>query len=371
MEEAEEKKRQVWLSTKDEEYEKKLCRFLGYHYGNRMEVHRYEEYLQGAMPVAGSLLLTEDPAEGCDCFGRTLRFTQVEEPDGIALYQSGHKIARQILSQENARDDFLKEKAAAPLKAPEEAVKEEVVFGRPKNGKVYCVYSPVGGVGKTSFAMALAQCLHEECEGSVLFLSMEGSSAWPLYYRSETQYNLSDLLYCLLMEGTSEAGWNDELERVVTRQENGVYFIRPCSSFQDLNVLTPEETERFFSALLRHFSRIVCDLNTACHSVNRYLMAYCSRVFLLSRKDMLADYKVRSFQESMESSAQNYRDFMAKTRLLVRGRGKGEDALPEEKELFKRYDAYLRLNTSSAYYKRIRQIVQEELALESGGIPKA
>ncbi len=376
MNTTDEKKRQVWLSVQDADYEDRLCRFLGYHYASCLEVHRYEEYLQGAVPSDNSLLVAEEPLpDDVSVFSRTLRFSEKEEDGAIPLYQSGHKTARQILAEPTPSQArrLLSGSAAEREDLAKKEEKEDCsgCFGSAGRGRVFGVYSPVGGCGKSVFAMALAQCLQQECEGSVLYLPLEGSSAWPLYYRSESAYNLSDLLYCFLMEDVSEAVWNDELERVLTRQENGVYFIRPCTSYQDLSVMTAEETAAFFAALQRRFSWIVCDLDSAFHGVTEQLADCCSRLFLLSRRDVLAEYKLRAFLESLEVHPKSCRRFMDKTRILVRGRGKGEDALPEDKELFKRNEAVLRFNTGSKYYQRIRQLVQEETGDETGGVSEA
>ena len=339
---------QIWLRMKDSAYEERLYHFLTYHYGNRMEVHRYEEYREGLKPRADSLILTDEEG-GTEAFGKRIPLTAGGE-EGISLYQSGHKIAGQLLEKSCPGE------VSGPL-TPAGSPPE------PGRGKLLSVYSPVGGCGKSVFARALAECLYAETGGRVLYLSLEGASEWRLFYRAEKTYNLSDLLYGLLLNMGQRDKIPDLLERVLCRQESGIYFIQPCTSFEDLNLLTPGETEELITILQENFEWIICDMNTAFHSVNRSFIQQSRRCFLLSAAGREAQAKLEDFFQGLEIYGELCQQIKEKTLLLRRGRLKeerGEYSLPEERDLFSDRDKLLRYNTRSAYYQRVREIAGEE-----------
>lgn len=349
-------RQQVWLRTRDSAYEEKLCHFLLYHYGDRMDVHVYKEYQQGMRPSGNSMLLTDDEAD-TEGFGRVIPLTLGEQEGAINLYQSGHRIAEQILE---CGEMAVAE--AHPLIVQNYGKQETERRG----GQVISVYSPVGGCGKTTFAMTLAECLSRGNAGKVLYLNLEGSSAWSLFYRNHQSYNLSDFLYSLLLETKTEEDFPLLLDKVVSHQENGVFFIQPCTSFEDLNILTPGETERLIRILQNQFSWILCDMNTAFHSVNRLFIQQSRRCFLISGGEKEALVKVRDFFQNLEIYEELSEDIKGKTRFLRRG-GKGEriegadDSLPENKELFYKKDRLWRLNRDSGYYQKVKEIAQEEM----------
>lgn len=64
---------------------------------------------------------------------------------------------------------------------------------RPDSGKVYCIYSPVGGCGKTSFSLAFGQELAKD--NRVLYLNLESCSALESILGVENDRNISDLIY--------------------------------------------------------------------------------------------------------------------------------------------------------------------------------
>jgi hypothetical protein len=385
-------RRPIWVRTKDPMYEEKLCHFLTYHYGDRMEVHPFEDDTEGMRPGVHSLLLTDCPQEAGEAFERVIPLTFGEQPGCINLYQSGHRIAEQILRCGSASEEALSLRIGALLRTDgfAEGTLSETGFlkenppgtgflpeksAEPKEGTLLSVFSPIGGCGKTTLAMALAEGLAEAQRGSVLYLNMEGASAWSLFYRNETGYNLSDFLYRLLLNGEAEAENEAQLERMVTHQETGVFFIQPCTSFDDLNLLSPMEVEKLLRLLRRRFDWIVCDMNTAFHSVNRLWIQASRRCFLLANAEKEASVKIRDFLESLDIYEGLSTSFREKTVFLRRG-GRGERGatadvlLPECRDLLYQRDHLWHLNRDSNYYQKIREIIGTMIP-RAGGSPDA
>lgn len=71
---------------------------------------------------------------------------------------------------------------------------EEYFTGIHKDNRVIGVYSPVGGIGKTTFALTLGQVLAEN--QNVLYLNLEECSGFKEFLGG-SHWNLSDLIYFL------------------------------------------------------------------------------------------------------------------------------------------------------------------------------
>ena len=347
-------RRQVWLSTRDRAYEEKLYQFLTYHYGQRMEVHRSLELAEGFVPDEGSLLLTDRDEEEPARFGETVRLTPGETGGGINVYQSGHEIARQLLRLRGGADSS--KEAASAEEQPDLCRARESVFGSAGAGGVFTVCSPVGGCGVSSFAMTLAQCLQENCEGRVLFLAPEPSFPWQLFFRSSAPYNLSDLLYSLLTEEGTGAAWEAELDRVLSRQESGVWFIRPLTSLRDLELLSNRELALLFGKLRKRFAWIVCDPGCCGGSLSEKILELSDRIYLLKRQNPVDDKKTENYLSSLELVPEEGNALRGRMKVMTVRRGRKGQFLPEEKAIFLRKDALLKPDPGTAYYKKVREL---------------
>ncbi len=352
------KRQQVWLRMEDQNYEKKLYSFLNHHYGNVMELHRYDECSGGTSPARECLFLTDSDED--DSFGRRIPLTLGESDDGIDLYQSGHSIAQQILER-------VEREMQAEVPVLTQSFAQEVML--PQNtegdGKMLSVYSPVGGSGKTSFAITLAQCLMRIGNGKVLYLNLEGASDWQRYFNAPSAYNFSDLLYNTLMK-LEEGRMQEQLEKMVHQQANGVFFIRPCTSFEDLSVLTAEELRQLIRILKKAFSWIICDMNTAFHGVNRIFMTESCRCFLMKQSRPGARMKIRDFMDSLEICEGNAEDWRRHLTLVEWGRRKEKEGgcdywLPEERDIFFSKDRLFYPDENTDYYQRVMEIAREEV----------
>ena len=176
-------------------------------YGESMKVELLNDGEK--KPDLESILLT-DQEQRKNEYGQIL---WVSAEEGLNPYQSGHKIAREILKKKEAWH-----------------LNEEILNFGGQSGEWVSVYSPIGGVGKSTLAMGLADVLAQKKK--VLFLSLEGPSAWPLYFQYPLAYNLSDFFYCFLM-GNKEK-WIKQIKEMTYRQKNGVYFLSPCLYPDDL-----------------------------------------------------------------------------------------------------------------------------------------
>ena len=187
-----------------------------------------------------------------------------------------------------------------------------------------------------------------------------------MFFWNPCPYTMSDLIYCLLM---GEENMQEYLREIAVGQDDGTFFIKPCTSFQDLNVLEGEELNRLLKVLTTYFDLVICDMNTAFENINRQILRLSqTRYYLVS--DMPGGrLKLQDFAENLQR--QNLTaEYMEKgsTVVCIGDRGeewklpeawKGADSviLPWCSRLFYEEGGRLRLRRDSNYYERIRQFV--------------
>ena len=148
----------VWVDLKDKRYAKRLTEFLMHRYSEMMQVSIL--YDTNYKTDLDSILLTDKESQR-EGYGNVI---WVSDHEGLNPYQSGHKIAREILKQ---KEDW--------------HLNEEILpFGKRK-GEWISVYSPIGGIGKSTLAMGIADVLARKRK--VLFITLEGPSAWKLFFQ--------------------------------------------------------------------------------------------------------------------------------------------------------------------------------------------
>ena len=321
------KKFQVWVDLTDRRYAKRLIDFLTIRYGDQMQVMEAGE---NRGPEDG-ILLTDKKQSNVFC-DQTI---WVSAGQGLNPYQSGHQIAKEILAK---REGW--------------GVKEEPAVFSGKMGEWVSVYSPVGGIGKTTLAMGLADILAKKKK--VLFISMEGPSSWTLYYQYPLSYTLSDFFYSYLVEAAEERGRS--LQEMTSRQSNGVFFLPPCLYPDDLMELTKEEIEDWMRLLRQNFDYVVADLGSQLFYPMRIILDNSSKpCFLL---DQRADGRAKWHDFQALKPSQQEQWFFSR----YADKSKQEEiCLPEEAKLFDLQDGKRRMNPRSSYYGCLERAIESWL----------
>ena len=160
------------------------------------------------------------------------------------------------------------------------------------------------------------------------------------------------------------------------RQANGVLFIKPCTSFEDLNVLETEEAEALIQHLRTYFQWIICDMNTAFHSVNQTFMKNSDGKFLLLHASAQGRLKFQDFLDSLRVQGLE-RDILGKScTILPVGRGAGlpelgeyerhvGNPLPMIEDLFQEHDGILEFKRHTEFYQRIGVLAEEAVCFGS------
>ena len=247
------------------------------------------------------MLLSDQDGEATGELVLRLSFEDMTKEGEISAYQRATDLLALIRSRWGQNQESIV-RTYAPVKdtGPSAIAQEAPDYGIVKPfGRLTGVFSPVGGCGKTTFAVAYSELYAKKFPSKkVLYWNAEGAADWRLYFQNECPFNLSDLIYCILMEG--ENGLEEYLRELAVGQTNGIYFIKPCNSFQDLNVLQPAELIQLLRVLTGYFDQVVCDMNTAFENINRQILGYCGKSFFLVSDMPGSRLKFQDFLESLK-----------------------------------------------------------------------
>ena len=259
-----------------------------------------------------------------------------------------------------------------PLKEPMAAYQPAFTAADAGNeGVIFSVFSPIGGTGKTSFAMSLAGAIAAlQPEKNVLYLNLEGISDWRLHFHSDSLYNLSDFLYRMMMEQFSIEEAKTVLRDMATRQYDHVWFLEPCSMFEDLEVLEEEELDQLFQLLKNTFHYVICDLNTVYHRVNQQILVRSNRRFYMTDNSLASKAKWQDFTDCLhrnhlETLLEEPSAIMA---TILKPGEKAKKAanrvsLPVEKELYLEKEGLKKIRNNTEWYKRIERLTREVLMI--------
>ena len=316
---------QVWVDLKDRRYAKRLAEFLMLRYNEIMQVDLVNEV--NYKPNLESILLT-DREERKEAYGQIL-WVSVEE--GLNPYQSGHKIAREILKmKENWH------------------LKEEVSDFKGRKGEWISVYSPVGGIGKSTLAMGLADIL--ACRKKVLFISLEGPSAWNLFFRYPLSYNLSDFFYCFLMGGPDD--WKKRISEMTYQQKNGVYFLPPCQYPDDMLELRDSEIISWMELMKENFDYVIADMGCLMLRPNRVILKHSSKQCFVvdTREEGRKKWQNFSMEQEALSEQWIFSRYGDKSK-------QGEIQLLEDVDIFEFQEGIKQFSRKSMYYKCLEKAI--------------
>ena len=256
---------QLAVCLQDPEYAGRICRYLQKKGADRLEVRCIDA---ATVPERMEILLTDTERIRKET-GNAIFMGTVEEAGRLAWdgpridpYTGGPRLLAQCMEQVRRINE---EATGAGRLVPQkpEPVPAVLDVGREvqnAGGRIIALFAPSGGAGTSTLAMTLVDQWAARGR-KVLYLDLESLSAWRLYYRSESAYNLSDFLYHMLLDPQAAEQMPERLRAMATRQSRGMYFIEPCNGSEDLKVLDAAELQLLFQVLRQVFDVVVCDLD--------------------------------------------------------------------------------------------------------------
>ena len=160
-----------------------------------------------------------------------------------------------------------------------------------KKARISAFWSPAGGVGTTTAALAFAAYKVTE-EKQVLYLNLESFSSTPLYF-SESGKSISAAFEML----ENQEGSVTTLMRGIRRQDNGsgiAYFCHP-DNFDDMNILSVEDSAALITACCDITDELVIDLSCICNRRIWKVFELADNIFIVTDKTISAQIKLTQF----------------------------------------------------------------------------
>lgn len=166
------------------------------------------------------------------------------------------------------------------------------------NMKLYSVYSPCGGSGKTCIALSAA--LELSGRGETLYVGLEPYSVLSVLMKQKPERGISDWIYYLKQSGTA---LRSKFGSVVCRKDSLDYIAQPENGM-DLNELTAEDMEKWIEQLgEENYRYVVFDIGVM-NSGIMTLLRSSSRILVPVGSGYLEQEKYSCFLGQLERAGE-------------------------------------------------------------------
>lgn len=280
------------IADTDSYYVEGLVKFLGEHYNQELQINYFTEnmYLYSYLNSKGASIdiLLISPELMADTFdfgtiklvlilsgGRT---EAVAEGLGtVNKYQRGDKLAACVLN-------------AYAEKYPNEIH----VRGCEKQARVTAVFSPIGGVGKSTLAIALA--VQAAATGKkVFYLNLETIQTTPVFFNCSAEKTLSDVLYFVRDKNKALPIKIEGVKQVDTYTD--IHYFSPPESISDLEEARPEELAQLVSQLktMNKYSTVIVDMSCSLDKKNLSVLGGCDEIMVPFDQSSASGIRIQSF----------------------------------------------------------------------------
>ena len=160
-----------------------------------------------------------------------------------------------------------------------------------KRARITAVWSPMGGVGKTTIALAYSAGRSSEGK-QTLYLNMEPFSSIGTYFGGSGK-GISAVFEML----ETGSGNIEMLARSLLRQDGSseiAYFCAP-DNFDDMNILTPENTATLIDACAGATEELVIDMSCICDESARRIFDISDRILIVIDQSRTSQLKFAQF----------------------------------------------------------------------------
>lgn len=161
-------------------------------------------------------------------------------------------------------------------------------FGGEKCGRITVVWSPAGGCGKTTAALAYAA--QKVSEGKkVVYLDLEPFSSTPVYFPEEGKsissvFEKFDSNVELLLQGIRQ-----------TDSGSGIFYFRRPDNYDDIGILTAEDMRNLVTSSAKDVDEVVVDLGDSYDQRTAALMELANTVMAVIDNTCAAYVKWQQF----------------------------------------------------------------------------
>ena len=161
----------------------------------------------------------------------------------------------------------------------------------PVKAAVSAVWSPVGGVGKTTVALALAAGKAQQGK-QVLYLNLEPFSSIPVYFSSAGK-SISSVFEML---EANEGNVGVLMQSILRRDDllNIAYFCSP-ENYDDINILSVDNISSLISACCGLAEELVIDMSSDCDERTRHVFDCADKILLVADWTSASQIKLSQF----------------------------------------------------------------------------
>lgn len=163
------------------------------------------------------------------------------------------------------------------------------------------VFSPVGGIGKTSVSLSLVDKMISYGK-KVLYVNLEETSGMGVFFDvNNKKKNISDLLYNI---DSSEDDIKAIVASMINRSSKGIWYINPHNSILDLEELSGADFIKAINYLKRYSEcdYIVVDLGSVLNSIYGALINISDKTLVLMNQNNVSLEKVSLFLKQVDST---------------------------------------------------------------------
>lgn len=158
------------------------------------------------------------------------------------------------------------------------------------HARITVVWSPVGGCGKTTVALAYAA--QKALSGQeTVYVDLENFSSVPIYFRADgkgisTAFEKMDTNLELLLKSIRQRD-----------AETGIYYFLPPDNYDDIDILTVSDLERLVTGCAAGMDEVILDLSSSCGDKVKHLLQIADQIFLVEGQSAASRTKLSQFQQ--------------------------------------------------------------------------
>ncbi len=251
------------------------------------------KHAQGTVDLADLVVvvMTPNPDNALQIL-RDLRSAISESPNKIYLIAVGPLDARLMLRAQDVADKYIPEEDVDS--ALDKAVADLQGATREKPGHLVSVLAPSGGSGSSVVASNLAVMLAKEHRQCALFDLKLGAGVIDALLDVKPTHTLADLC------SNSERMDRGMFERLLVKHPSGVYLMAPPTSFNDLDLITPQGVRQAITLARGLYPYVVADLDRTFMAEQVETLAASNLILMVLRLDFTSLRNTRQVLDHLE-----------------------------------------------------------------------